>query len=144
LGDELSKLDPFFERGEVPIILPGIEILFSAPPFVPCKNPTDNAAIEAAQVPDIPTPRVPQVSEMKMSEAETQMDKFYLNEPEMMKDLIDNGKIIKKKEKFVSDNRIIDAEYWIKTTVDDVYNYLLKKYPRLKNSEIRGIHAKKT
>jgi hypothetical protein len=71
------------------------------------------------------------------------MDKFYLNEPEMMQDLIDNGKIIKKKEKFVSDNRIIDAEYWIKTTVDDVYNYLLKKYPWRKNSEIEEFMRKK-
>jgi hypothetical protein len=49
---------------------------------------------------------------------------------DVMNDLLSHGKIIKK-DKIVVGNRIIDPEYWIKTTVEDVLNYLKEKYPKL-------------
>jgi hypothetical protein len=66
---------------------------------------------------------------------DTRADTILLDKSEIMDALITNQKITKKKEKLVSGNRIIDAEYWIKTTFDDVFCYLQKKYPSLEVEE---------
>jgi hypothetical protein len=95
-GDELTKLDPFFERSKVPILLPGIECLF---------NPE--------QLPDLPI--VPdkagnvdtQVPERKVDEELPPVIKAVLNDG-LLNETPVNGKYPKKGDK--KDGQIIE---WI-------------------------------
>jgi hypothetical protein len=88
---------------------------------------------ELAETPPEPAPD-------KAENADNQMG--ILDISEIMNDLIANQKITKKREKLISGNRVIDAEYWIKTNVDDVLCYLQKKYPRLDAEEFMRKHLK--